>query len=527
MNTYDPVKPITFSNIPLTGVLVPGTTVGYVVESRYIKGGYIVVKTVEDRDALLDTSIYEDRDVLVVGTPVFVSDENKTYRYLGNTGPDVWQEDTADMQQVLDNIDDLQKIALSQKAEIDQKASKEDLAKTDANVSDIQTIILSQKEEIDNKADKKDIAGIELDVDKLQSDLSSLQTIVLSQKTEIDGKADKSELENYYEKDQAEANLLWSDSRPVETAVGNIKVGDNLSGLTLKQILEMMFYDGEIILPTFEEPTISVEVQNAMGKAHEAMTITGTAHVDRGTIKLGDELQGYRMGKVTGVKVGDGIVHPVTDTEESQVEDIKFTYVVDNMPYGSTEIPVEVIYEAGPQPVDSVGRDYGKPYAAGSVIKHIEVTGIVNAYIDDGSGDPKIDNIGGEIITDGTSASKDKVGMFRVIDEEGNIVQTGYQITIPKAIFVPGSGMSSPAILLPAYLELIGIQTFDLMTDSWIWFRGKTAEESIKANSFIKSETTSEHQINHQKIPYYTYTWNTVACGAVGAQTLRFCIAAL
>ena len=527
MNTYTPAEPITFSNIPLTGVLIPGTAVGYVAESKYIKGGYIVVKTVEDRDALLDTSIYEDRDVLVIGTPVFVSDENKTYRYLGNIGPDVWQEDTADMQQVLDNIDDLQKIVLSQKAEIDQKASKEDLAKTDAIVSDVQTILLSQKAEIDNKADKKDIAGIELDVDKLQSDLSDLQAVVLTQKTEIDSKASKEELGNYYEKDQAEANLLWTDPRPVETGVGNVKVGDNLSGLTLKQILEIMFYDGEITLPTIEEPTISVEAKNAMGIAHTAMIATGVVHVDRGTIKLGDTLQNYRLGKVSGIRVSSGSIQPVTDTGESQIEDIEFSYVIDNLPYSTTELPVEVIYEAGPQPIDSVGRDYGSPYAAGTVVKFIEVTGLVNAYISNGSGDPEIDNIGGGIITDSSPASKDKTGVFQDLDEDGNVVLMGYQAKIPEGTFDPNVGTTSPAILLPEYVKLIGIQTFDVMTNTWKWFKGDTAEESLAANSFIKSETTSEHQVNHQNIPYYTYTWNSAEYGAAVEQIFRFCVVSL
>ena len=50
MSNYSPI--IEFSDIPLTGVLVPGITQGYVAESKYIKGGYVVVKTIEERDAL-------------------------------------------------------------------------------------------------------------------------------------------------------------------------------------------------------------------------------------------------------------------------------------------------------------------------------------------------------------------------------------------------------------------------------------------------------------------------------------------
>lgn len=71
--------------IPIPGSFIPMSLEGYVLESKYIKSGYIVVQTLQERDALLDKTVYENRDILTNGTPVFVYSENKTYRYNATT----------------------------------------------------------------------------------------------------------------------------------------------------------------------------------------------------------------------------------------------------------------------------------------------------------------------------------------------------------------------------------------------------------------------------------------------------------
>ena len=151
MAEYTPIEEVTYDNIPLTGVLVPGATVGYVAESKFIKGGYIVVKTLEERDALLDKSLYEDKEI-TIGTPVFVSDENKTYRYVGEDT--IWKEDTtpADILSLQSSVSELQ-------TELSTKASKEDLSVLSDTIDGISA----------------NVSGIESNVSTISNDVSSLQ----------------------------------------------------------------------------------------------------------------------------------------------------------------------------------------------------------------------------------------------------------------------------------------------------------------------------------------------------------------
>lgn len=65
--------------IKTPGTFVPGTKGGVVVESKHVKGGYITVADLAERDALLNT------DVVTPGTKVFVEDEAVEYVYKANT----------------------------------------------------------------------------------------------------------------------------------------------------------------------------------------------------------------------------------------------------------------------------------------------------------------------------------------------------------------------------------------------------------------------------------------------------------
>ena len=61
----------------IAGILQPGTTLGYVVESKFVKAGLIVVQTIEERDALVNNN----SGALVHGTPIYCAGTKKTYRY--------------------------------------------------------------------------------------------------------------------------------------------------------------------------------------------------------------------------------------------------------------------------------------------------------------------------------------------------------------------------------------------------------------------------------------------------------------
>lgn len=61
----------------IAGILEPGTVLGYVVDSKFVKAGLIVVQTIEERDALVNGN----SGALVHGTPIYCAGTKKTYRY--------------------------------------------------------------------------------------------------------------------------------------------------------------------------------------------------------------------------------------------------------------------------------------------------------------------------------------------------------------------------------------------------------------------------------------------------------------
>ena len=65
----------------IAGILQPGTTLGYVVEGKYVRGGLIVAQTLQERDALVNSGT----QALVTGTPIYVSSTKTTYRYNAET----------------------------------------------------------------------------------------------------------------------------------------------------------------------------------------------------------------------------------------------------------------------------------------------------------------------------------------------------------------------------------------------------------------------------------------------------------
>lgn len=71
------VTPIAFR-----GAFKPSNTSGYVVESQYVKGTYIVVDTLAARDGLLaKTGMFREHDVIVEGSLVYVAENSTLYMY--------------------------------------------------------------------------------------------------------------------------------------------------------------------------------------------------------------------------------------------------------------------------------------------------------------------------------------------------------------------------------------------------------------------------------------------------------------
>ena len=97
--------------IPISGHLTPWSVDGWVIESKYVQGGYIVVDSLSERNKLTDKSVYEERSALVHGTPVYVASEKKTYRW--NIDREDWDEDALDAENIQAELDRLKETTAS------------------------------------------------------------------------------------------------------------------------------------------------------------------------------------------------------------------------------------------------------------------------------------------------------------------------------------------------------------------------------------------------------------------------------
>ena len=69
--------------IKILGKLSAGRADGVLLDDVSVRGGYKVVQTIAERDAIPVA-------IAKTGTPAYVSDEKKTYRWSGTT----WEEET-------------------------------------------------------------------------------------------------------------------------------------------------------------------------------------------------------------------------------------------------------------------------------------------------------------------------------------------------------------------------------------------------------------------------------------------------
>ena len=463
---YTPIEPITYDNIPLTGVLVPGTTAGVVTESKYIKGGYIVVQTIDEMNALLDKSIYEDSELFVNGSPVYVVEVNKVYRRDVNVGE--WVEDTANLEDIIQEIANIQNDISGVNSVLDTKADKSEIP---TNISQL----------------KNDVNFVDANTDALQNYYN---------KTDIDAKD--------------EENLIWEDATPVDVDMGLIHKGDILKGQSLKEILQQMFYTAEV--PVFTEPSFEVEYSPAVGVAGATITVEGVAKFDRGTITPNYGTSGFRAGEPTTYVIGG-------QSFESSELSFPFTASLADLKIGENTLDIQVNFAEGEQPLDSRGHNYDAPYQAGSLVKQIVVNGLVASFSGSSETGDTQDDFSGIPITDASVESKDLSGMFEDIGDNGEVIGSGYQVSIPES--------TGPAdvqyVLLPEVVEIKGIKSFDSLAGEWSWYHGESAEESLASNVFVKSGTVQK-QIGDQNVNYTKYSYNSDTYGAIGRTSFRFYI---
>ena len=133
--------------IKVPGQFVPGTVDGFVTEARWVKGTYIVVKTVEEAN-LVPMSVRVD------GTLVYVSDNDTEYRWVGD-----------DWEVIPKSFSD---------APVDGKIyARQNGLWTIVDLDSIDASIEQIKQELSLKANSSDLSGLQKQIEQVESQLSN------------------------------------------------------------------------------------------------------------------------------------------------------------------------------------------------------------------------------------------------------------------------------------------------------------------------------------------------------------------
>lgn len=133
--------------IKVPGQFVPGTVDGFVTEARWVKGTYIVVKTVEEAN-LVPMSVRVD------GTLVYVSDNDTEYRWVGD-----------DWEVIPKSFSD---------APVDGKIyARQNGLWTIIDLDSIDASIEQIKQELSLKANSSDLSELQTQIEQVESQLSN------------------------------------------------------------------------------------------------------------------------------------------------------------------------------------------------------------------------------------------------------------------------------------------------------------------------------------------------------------------
>ena len=443
--------------MPIDGIKVPGhfttgTCRGYVMDAKYVKGGYIVVNEYNDLATLTD----EVPGSIITGSPVYVVADNMTYRAIYDEQSDTfsWEQDTADQQEISAEILSLQKDVNSIGQALQLKA----------NVSDIPTSL---------------------------SQLSNTETGYIT--------ADVENLKNYYTKPEIDAKLnevsseiIWDDTTPVDNPIGNIQQNANLAGLTLKQILSQIFYTANV--PTLTPPQLNVTSSVTSGVASQPLTVTITATFDRGKIEPAFGTSGFRSGLPISYSIG-GVSHISSE--------LTFTtdYTFDALSVGNNPIDVIVFYAEGEQPKNSNGYPYESPLPAGTLSQEINIIGVAGLFVGTSEDDVVEVPMSDTPIIGNPQETQTQQGMFEEYNDEHVLTGSGYQIVTPPCI----ERNTYPTVLIPAGLQILGVKIVDQLGNTWAWEYG-SPEASL--TSWQIEYNAVQKEIGGVQVWYDKYTYN-------------------
>lgn len=180
------------NGIKTPGTWVPGTKSGVVVESKFVKGGYITVDSVEERDRLLSSS-----EVITSGTKIFVQNENIEYIYIETASGQGEFQDTA--------------------ANTINKITAEGFVKD----TQVETIVQREAQTMVEDAVKETVPGM---VDKqINIKLEDVKTEITEEATAAAKEEAVKQVEQQIEKDYVKDEKLNSTIEPIQSDISNLK----------------------------------------------------------------------------------------------------------------------------------------------------------------------------------------------------------------------------------------------------------------------------------------------------------------
>lgn len=275
-------------------------------------------------------------------------------------------------------------------------------------------------------------------------------------------------------------------------SIGGIGAGVNLKGHNIIDVMMTMLYG--VMYPTIEEPSFEVILENTMGTAGSSFSTSGTLIFNRGKIEPAYGTSGYRSGLPTSYVYNNIVV-------ETQDLTLPINITIEHLIDGENEVLFEVLYSEGEQPMDSAGNIYQTALAAGKISKSVIIDGKMPIYT---------------ICEDGIlTAIPVETSYFSNIDIGGG---EGYQVTmLPET-----SGGETQKVAVNSNIEILGVQVFDELSQTWQWLGSEDALDSM--NIFKKGETITE-VIDGSEVSYTVYQSDPDSeYHPVGERELRFFI---
>lgn len=164
--------------------------------------------------------------------------------------------------------------------------------------------------------------------------------------------------------------VVYNNNTPTYITIGGIPTGTTFSNTTITEILDMMFYPS--IDPILTPPSLLFKVDvDVIQEIGEIITIEFSSTFDRGKINPANGTSGFRSGLPSKYEyTGDSLVDNTT-TSTSDIQIISY-----KIQEGTNTWSSKIYYDAGEQPKDNKGNDFGNALSAGNITKTLTITGV-------------------------------------------------------------------------------------------------------------------------------------------------------